>query len=179
VDASVSSPLAATMPTTRASSQSMLLSSMISESLIHGFRNQQNVPAKITTVMQIGETISLRQESQAILKYAVENGSRLLQLPIANKRLGREIALLRVIDRRQAAGVVRSDFRNSVLKFPDRFAEASVGSKHAARGQIWFRLSKSDRPIALRAPSEGPARGSTDEREKGSPPHHRDLNARI
>src|SRR6476660_8754233 len=32
MDASVSSPLAATMPTTRASSQSMLLSSMISES---------------------------------------------------------------------------------------------------------------------------------------------------
>src|SRR6476469_2369936 len=52
MDASVSSPLAATMPTTRASSQSMLLSSMISESWcpmdseINKMRQQ-----KITTVM--------------------------------------------------------------------------------------------------------------------------------
>src|SRR5436190_18771137 len=46
-DASVSSPLAATMPTTRASSQSMLLSFHDLRIMVtHGFRNQQNAPAK-------------------------------------------------------------------------------------------------------------------------------------
>src|SRR5436190_8354028 len=46
-DASVSSPRAATMPTTRASSQSMLLSFHDLRIMVtHGFRNQQNAPAK-------------------------------------------------------------------------------------------------------------------------------------